>query len=77
MRVGEKMLTTREAAAYMGLSEHTIRKYVERKLLFPNQRIGTCYLFLESECNRYLKTRRPRGNPAFSPKKTHGKRRVG
>lgn len=71
------MLTTKEAAIFMGLSEHTIRKYVERELLKPCKRIGTCCLFLESECSRYLKMRKPRGNPTFAKKKNSEKRRAG
>ncbi len=60
------MLTTVDAAKFLNLSEHTVRKYVQRGLLKPFRRIGSACLFLESECRRYKKEKRPRGNPAFS-----------
>lgn len=63
LQVKEPMLTTEEAARFLKLSPHTVRKYVQRKLLIPKQTIGTAYLFLKSECSRYRKERRPRGNP--------------
>lgn len=66
LQAKEPMLTTDEAAQYLNLSPHTIRKYVQRGLLKPKQTIGTAYLFLKSECLRYKREKRPRGNPAFA-----------
>lgn len=66
LQVNEPMLTTDEAARFLKLSPHTVRKYVQRGLLRPKQTIGTAYLFLRSECMRYKREKRPRGNPAFA-----------
>ena len=66
LQANEKMLTTVDAAKFLKLSPHTVRKYVQRGLLVPYRRIGTACLFLESECRRYRREKRPRGNPGFS-----------
>ena len=55
--------TSREAAKYMGLSENTVQQYVKRGLMKPSKRIGLYMLFSKAECDRYLRERRPRGNP--------------
>lgn len=59
----ERMLTTDEAAAMMKLSPHTVRRYVLLGLMHVERQIGRSYLFRESECRRYLRERRPPGNP--------------
>jgi len=56
------MYTTTEAAAYLKLSEHTVRKYVERGLIVA-KKIGHLNLVTKSECDRYKRERKPRGNP--------------
>lgn len=51
------------AAAYLGLRPETIRKYVQRGILTPQQTIGVAYVFSRSELDRYLRDRRPVGSP--------------
>lgn len=51
------------AAEYLGLSVDTIRKYVQRGILTPQQTIGVAYVFSRSELDRYLRDRRPVGSP--------------
>lgn len=65
LQAKEPMYTTTEAADFLKLSEHTVRKYVQRGLLTPARSIGNAYIFLESELRRYRKNKRPRGNPTF------------
>lgn len=55
------------AAEYLGLSRHTIRKYVQRGLITPHLTFGNLYVFDKKELDRYNKEKRPVGNP-------HGKR---
>lgn len=61
----EVMLTTEEAAELLKLAPATVRQYVRRGLLKPRRRIGQAFLFLKSECDRYAKQKKPRGNPNF------------
>lgn len=65
----DRMLTTEQAAAFMKLSPSTIRQYVTRGLMTVGDQIGGAFLFSESECRRYLRERRPRGNPTFQKKR--------
>jgi len=51
------------AAEYLGLSAETIRKYVQRGILTPQQTIGVAYVFSRSELDRYLRDRKPVGSP--------------
>lgn len=51
------------AAAYLGLSRHTIRKYVQRGLIRASGSIGRAYVFERSELDRYLRDRKPVGPP--------------
>lgn len=55
-----------EAAIYLGLSRHTLRKYVRRKLIRPCKTVGRAYLFASEELDRYRKDRRPVGKPRRS-----------
>lgn len=55
-------LSTAEAAAFLGLSETTIRTYVARGKLHP-QRIGQTLVFPKSECERYQIEKLPPGKP--------------
>lgn len=66
LQANQPMFTTPDAAKFLKLSEHTVRKYVQRGLLTPSRSIGNAYIFLESELRRYKKNKRPRGNPTFS-----------
>lgn len=62
IKSSETMMTTTEAAAYLGLSDVTVRIYVQRGLLRA-KKIGPINLLTKSECDRYKKEKRPRGNP--------------
>lgn len=62
IKVTDTMLTTTEAAKRMGLSSHTVLKYLERGLI-NGKRIGPIWLITATECDRYKRERRPRGNP--------------
>ena len=62
----EPMLTTEDAAEFLNLTTNTVRKYVQKGKLRPFKRIGRACLFLKSECVRYKRERKPRGNPTFS-----------
>jgi excisionase family DNA binding protein len=59
--INGKIYKTAEAAAYLGLSTHTIRKYVQRELLKPLFVVGQNYVFAKEELDRYKKERRPVG----------------
>jgi len=61
-----KMLTTTDVAGLLGVKPDTVRKYVQRKQIVPFRMIGTAHLFKESECKRFARVRRKRGNPQFS-----------
>jgi excisionase family DNA binding protein len=61
-KVSDTVLTTTEAAKRMKLSEHTVRAYIDRKIL-KARKLGPIWLLTASECDRYLRERRPRGNP--------------
>jgi excisionase family DNA binding protein len=56
------VLTVAEAAKRMELSEHTVRAYIERGLI-KARKLGQMWLITAAECDRYLRERRPRGNP--------------
>ena len=61
-----KLMTTPEAADYLGLAEDTVRKYIQRGLIRPFDTVGRAYLISEAELNRYKIEKSPRGNPTFS-----------
>lgn len=56
-----KLYRTIDAAVYLGLSHHTIRKYVQRELLVPYMTVGQNYLFLKPELDRYRREKRAVG----------------
>lgn len=58
-----KLYNSAAAAEYLGLSPHTIRKYVQRGLINPFQAFGHIYVFDKKELDRYQKERRPQGRP--------------
>lgn len=74
IRTKSKILSVPEAAAFLGLSVHTVRKYVQRKLLTPIATVGGIHLITEDECERYNRTKQPPGNPTFV-RKHRAKRR--
>lgn len=65
MKVVDTVYTTAEASNYLGLSEHTVRKYIERGLI-KAKKMGSINLVTKKECDRYRKEKRPRGNPNLS-----------
>ena len=58
----DTVLTTTEAARRMKLSKHTVLAYIERELI-KARKLGPIWLLTASECDRYCRERRPRGNP--------------
>jgi excisionase family DNA binding protein len=58
----DKLLTTAEAAKYLGLSEDTIRRYVYRDKLAA-EKFGHSVAIRRSECDRFSKEKRPVGRP--------------
>ena len=56
-------LTTTEAAARLGLSHETVRRYINRGLLRGYKR-GRDWFILQSELERFMRTRRRPGRPA-------------
>lgn len=62
IKVTGTVLTTTEAAARMRLSKHTVVAYIERGLI-KAKKLGPLWLITAAECDRYLRERRPRGNP--------------
>lgn len=65
IKVTDTVLTTVEAAKRMGLSENTIRAYIERGLI-KAKKLGPIWLVTAAECDRYTREKRPRGNPNLS-----------
>ena len=61
-KVSDTVLTTTEAAKRMRLSEHTVRAYIDRGLLRA-KKLGPIWLITATECDRYSREKRPRGNP--------------
>lgn len=57
-------MTTTEAAKYMGLQPNTVAIYVQRGLI-KARKVGPINLITKAECDRYLRERRPRGNPTL------------
>ena len=71
----DRMLTTKQAAAVLKVSESAVNGYVHRKLLKPcKERIGNTNCFLESEVKRFIGVRRGPGNPNFVRRKARKKR---
>lgn len=65
-----KLFTTTDVAAETGLKPDTIRKFVQRGVIRPqDSMIGNAYIFSESELKRFKRSRRRRGNPTFSRSK--------
>jgi len=58
----DELLTTREAAEYLGFAEDTIRRYIYRGLI-EAEKFGNSLIIRKSECDRYRKARKPAGRP--------------
>lgn len=56
----ETIYSTREAADYLGFAEDTVRKYIQRGLIFA-EKMGPIYVVRRSECDRYLREKRDPG----------------
>jgi len=61
------MMTTTQAAAYLGLQPTTIRQYISRALLKP-VKVGPLNLLSKDECDRFSQEKNPPGNPNFAKK---------
>ena len=59
------ILSVTEAAARLGLSPHSIRKYIQKGLIHPIATVGGVHLLTEEECDRYGRERKRVGNPTF------------
>ena len=62
-KVNEPLLTTSEAASYLGLSLDTVRKYLTRQLIRADAKVGRTNLIAKSELDRYRRERRIPGRP--------------
>lgn len=64
IETGIPLYTSPEAAAYIGKSVASVRKYVQRGQLRPEPlMIGTANLFRKSELDRFLREQRAPGRP--------------
>ena len=61
-----KLMTTREAAAYLGLSTDTVAQYVHRGIIAVAEKIGNMRMISQVELDRYRREKRPVGRPAES-----------
>lgn len=75
IKSNSKILSVPEAAVALGLSVHTVRKYVQRKLLNPIATVGGVHLITLDECERYNREKSPPGNPTFVRKPHNGRKR--
>lgn len=51
------------AAVYLGLKPDTIRKYVQRGVLWPSGTVGVAYIFEQAELDRFQASRKSSGRP--------------
>lgn len=65
MKVNETVLTTKEAADYLGFAEDTIRRYIYRGLIKAKKH-GPVYFVTKTECDRYKRARKEPGRPKAS-----------
>lgn len=65
----ETIFSTREAAEYLGFAEDTVRKYIQRGLIFA-EKIGPLNIVRKSECDRYLREKRGIGERKNLEKKS-------
>lgn len=58
----DTVMSTREAADYLGLAEDTVRQYINRGII-EAEKIGPVWCVRESECDRYDRERLQPGRP--------------
>jgi excisionase family DNA binding protein len=58
----DQVMSTREAAKYLGLAENTVRLYLYRGTMNATK-IGPVWCVTRSECDRYKRDRREPGRP--------------
>lgn len=68
IKTNEILMSVAEAAAEMDLSVHTVRKYIQRKLITPFATVGNVHVITARECARYNRERNSPGNPLFAKK---------
>lgn len=56
------MLTTRQAAEYLGFAEDTVRRYIKRGIIRATK-TGPIWLVDKRECDRYRRNKNSRGRP--------------
>jgi DNA binding domain, excisionase family len=59
----DTVMSTREAASYLGLAEDTVRQYLHRGLMKATK-IGPVWCVMRSECDRYKREKRDPGRPS-------------
>lgn len=59
----DTVMSTREAAKYLGLAENTVRLYLYRGTMTATK-IGPVWCVTRSECDRYQREKRDVGRPA-------------
>lgn len=60
-----RIFSVPEAAKELGLSVHSVRKYIQRGLIKPIATVGGVHLLTADECARYNREKNPPGNPGF------------
>lgn len=65
----ETIFTTSEAADYLGFAEDTVRKYIQRRLIF-SEKMGPIHVVRKSECDRYLREKRDIGERKNNSRKS-------
>ena len=58
----DTVMSTREAAEYLGLAEDTVRQYINRGIITATK-LGPVWCVRQSECDRYERDRREPGRP--------------
>lgn len=59
----DTVMSTREAARYLGLAENTVRLYLYRGIMTATK-IGPVWCVTRSECDRYKREKRSPGRPS-------------
>jgi excisionase family DNA binding protein len=59
----DTVMSTREAADYLGLAENTVRQYLNRGIM-QAVKIGPVWCVMRSECDRYDREKREPGRPS-------------
>lgn len=58
----DTVMSTREAAEYLGMAENTVRQYLNRGIMRA-VKIGPVWCVMRSECDRYDREKRAAGRP--------------